>query len=967
MSNKTKKLLILNLPYFIAGLVCTNLGEAWRIAEGADMSEKLLGFLSALGAAFSNPMPSLHPMDLLIGVCCGAGLRLAVYLKGKNAKKYRHGMEYGSARWGTQKDIEPFEDPVFANNVILTRTERLMMGNRPKNPANARNKNVLVVGGSGSGKTRFWLKPNLLQCHSSYVVTDPKGSIVIECGNALLKHGYTIKIFNTINFQKSMHYNPFAYIHSEKDILKLVTTLIANTKGDGKAGDEFWTKAETLLYCALIGYIHYEAPVEEQNFSTLIEFLNAMEVREDDEEFQNPVDLMFEALEKKKPNHFAVRQYKKYKLAAGVVCFKRLIHHDMSKSLKTYKATKQKGDPMSKQKITALYERLSRDDELQGESNSISNQKKLLEEYAAQQGFTNCVHFTDDGISGTCFDRPGFLDMMRQVEAGNVDYLCIKDMSRLGRDYLKVGQIMEILRQRGVRLIAINDGVDSARGDDDFTPFRNIMNEYYARDTSRKIKSTFKTKGMTGKHLTGTVIYGYLWNETRDQWIVDEYAAEVVKRIFAMTIDGYGPYQIAKKLSEDKILIPSAYLAQHNEGVNKNKTFKDVYGWGSSTIVNLLDKREYLGHTVNFKTRKHFKDKKSHYVPEDEWTIFENTHEAIIDQETFDLAQKIRSKVRRYPDGWGEAAPLTGLLYCADCGGKMYVHRTNNGKRISQYTCSQYTKVPCGTLCKTQHRINEDVVLSLVSDMLRAIAEYAKHDRAEFVRVVQEAQSSQQTSEVKKQRTRLATAKQRVSELEVLLCKIYEDNVLGKLPDARYAVLDAQYAKEQASLTAEIATLEKAVGDYEKHEKSADRFIALIDKYQNFDKLTNTMLNEFVDKILVHERARKGSRETTQEVEIFFNFVGRFVPPAFAEVELTPEELEEIRKREERKDKLHQNYLKRKASGAQKRYEDKIKAAKKAEMDEKKNAIRAEDIARGVFIPVSNLPKQEPQKGAITA
>ena len=317
MSNKTKKLLILNLPYFIAGLVCTNLGEAWRIAEGADMSEKLLGFLSALGAAFSNPMPSLHPLDLLIGVCCGAGLRFAVYLKGKNAKKYRHGMEYGSARWGTQKDIEPFEDPVFANNVIMTRTERLMMGNRPKNPANARNKNVLVVGGSGSGKTRFWLKPNLLQCHSSYVVTDPKGDIVIDCGQALLKNGYSIRIFNTINFRKSMHYNPFAYIHSEKDILKLTTTLIANTKGDGKAGDEFWTKAETLLYCALIGYIHYEAPLEEQNFATLIEFLNAMEVREDDETFQNPVDQMFEALKKKKPNHFAVRQYAKFKLAAG--------------------------------------------------------------------------------------------------------------------------------------------------------------------------------------------------------------------------------------------------------------------------------------------------------------------------------------------------------------------------------------------------------------------------------------------------------------------------------------------------------------------------------------------------------------------------------------------------------------------------------------------------------------------------
>lgn len=312
-----KKLLILNIPYLLVGLFATNLGEAWRLAEGADMSAKLLSFFSTITVAMGNPLPSFHPMDLMVGIICGAALRLAVYMKGKNAKKYRHNEEYGSARWGTAKDIEPFMAPKFEDNIILTKTERLMMSNRSKNPANARNKNVLIIGGSGSGKTRFWLKPNLLQMHSSYVVTDPKGSIVIECGNALLKYDYDIKIFNTINFKKSMHYNPFAYIHSEKDILKLVTTLIANTKGDGKAGDEFWTKAETLLYCALIGYIHYEAPVEEQNFSTLIEFINAMEVREDDEEFQNPVDLMFEALEKKKPNHFAVRQYKKYKLAAG--------------------------------------------------------------------------------------------------------------------------------------------------------------------------------------------------------------------------------------------------------------------------------------------------------------------------------------------------------------------------------------------------------------------------------------------------------------------------------------------------------------------------------------------------------------------------------------------------------------------------------------------------------------------------
>jgi len=316
-STKIKKTLIKLLPYILLGLVCTNLGEAWRLAEGVDMGKKMLSFFSMVGVAFGNPLPSLHPLDMMVGTICGGGLRLAVYLRGKNAKHYKHNQEYGSARWGTHADIEPFMDPKFENNVILTATERLMMSNRPKNPANARNKNCLVVGGSGSGKTRFWLKPNLLQMHSSYVVTDPKGTIVLECGKALERNGYEIRILNTINFRKSMHYNPFAYIHSEKDILKLVTTLIANTKGDGKSGDEFWTKAETLLYCALIGYIHYEAPVEEQNFATLIEFINAMEVREDDEEFQNPVDIMFEALEKKNPKHFAVRQYKKYKLAAG--------------------------------------------------------------------------------------------------------------------------------------------------------------------------------------------------------------------------------------------------------------------------------------------------------------------------------------------------------------------------------------------------------------------------------------------------------------------------------------------------------------------------------------------------------------------------------------------------------------------------------------------------------------------------
>ena len=316
-TKKLTKLLALYLPYLLLGLVATNLGEAWRLAEGKELGDKIMSMMGTIPVAFADPLPSLHPLDLLVGLCCGAGLWLAVYLKGKNAKKYRHGMEYGSARWGTPKDIEPFMAPKFADNIILTKTERLMMSNRPPDPKNARNKNVLVVGGSGSGKTRFWLKPNLLQCHSSYVVTDPKGSIVVECGNALLKNGYKLKILNTINFKKSMHYNPFAYVHSEKDILKLVTTLMTNTKGEGSGGDPFWEKSERLLLTALIAYLHYEAPVEEQNFATLLEMLNTMQVLEDDEEYQNPVDLLFEELAKKKPNSFAGRQSKLYKLAAG--------------------------------------------------------------------------------------------------------------------------------------------------------------------------------------------------------------------------------------------------------------------------------------------------------------------------------------------------------------------------------------------------------------------------------------------------------------------------------------------------------------------------------------------------------------------------------------------------------------------------------------------------------------------------
>lgn len=511
MKPEIKKLLILNLPYLLFVWLFDKVGAAVRLSPGADASAKLLHLGDGFTAAFSSIAPSFHPADLALGIAGAVIVRLIIYTKGKNAKKYRRGTEYGSARWGGADDIKPYTDPVFENNIPLTQTERLTMNSRPKQPKYARNKNILVIGGSGSGKTRFFVKPSLMQCTSkdfptSYIVTDPKGTLILETGKMLQRYKYRIKVLNTINFKKSMKYNPFAYLRSEKDILKLVNTIIANTKGDGeKSGEDFWVKAEKLYYTALIGYIWYEAPEDE----------------------------------------------------------------------------------------------------------------------------------------------------------------------------------------------------------------------------------------------------------------------------------------------------------------NRSKPVKDPHGWGSSTIVNILKKREYLGHTINFKTRKHFKDKKSHYVSEDEWTIFENTHEAIIDQQTFDLAQKIRSNVRRYPNGWGEAAPLTGLLYCADCGGKMYVHRTNNGKRVSQYTCSNYTKVPCGTLCPTQHRINESAVLTLVSDTLRAIAEYSRNDRTEFIHTVQEMQVAQQSADISKKRRRLAAAQKRAGELEKLICKIYEDNALGKLPDARYKALDAQYAKEQDALEIEIAELEE--------------------------------------------------------------------------------------------------------------------------------------------------------------
>ena len=590
------------------------------------------------------------------------------------------------------------------------------------------------------------------------------------------------------------------------------------------------------------------------------------------------------------------------------------------------------------QKYVALYERLSHDDEQLGESNSISHQKEMLEEYARNHGITNYRHFTDDGISGTRFDRPGFLAMMEQVKQGNISQICIKDMSRMGRDYLQVGQLMEMLRQKGVMLVAINDGVDTSKGDDDFVPFRNIMNEWYAKDTSKKIKSVFQAKGRSGKHVASNPPYGYFKSkDDPNQWVVDEEAAKIIRRIFQMTLEGLGPYQITQILKNEKIPIPAIHMNKFGVGNHRGREIKDPYNWSSATVVGILERREYLGHTVNFKTRKHFKDSHSHYVDDDLWVIFEDTQDAIIDQETFDLVQKIRSNVTRWPNGWGPAHPLTGLVYCADCGGKLYCHRTDNGKRVDKFTCGNYPSKKC----KSGHRIDGNDLLQAVGRTLKAVHDYIQVDNSQFIRTVEESLTSQQTQDVKTQKKRLAECQHRAQELETLLCKIYEDNILGKLPDKRYQMLSSQYERESTALEQEISELSASIDSYTDGTSEARKFMALINKYQDFENLTPAMLNELIDKIVVHERDRKGSIQTTQRVDIYLSFIGNFVPPVEpVDPEVAAAQEEERRKIEERKDRLHQNYLRRKANGSQQKWEEKYKpirdakkAKQKAELD----------------------------------
>jgi len=610
-------------------------------------------------------------------------------------------------------------------------------------------------------------------------------------------------------------------------------------------------------------------------------------------------------------------------------------------------------------KITALYERLSIGDERQrsGEdSNSIKHQKEQLEAYAKQHGFVNIKHYTDDDESGRFFDRDGYQQMMEDIEKGKIGVVIMKDLTRWGRSHVQVGSAMEFFRQHNVRFIAVNNSIDSDNPESlEFAPFINIMSEWYAKDCSKKIRSVFKAKGMAGKHVGSIPPYGYIKSpDNKDIWIVDEPAATIVRRIFQLTMDGKGPYQICTILSNDRIPIPAHYQAQQNIGLWKNRDIKDPYAWNSSTITSILAKREYCGDTVNFKTRKHLNDKKSHYVDESQWMIFENTHEPIIDRITYDNAQRIRANnKRRRPNGWGYVHPLSGLLFCADCGGKLYIHRIYNGKDKPTAVCGNYARGSQEiernwVICESGHRIEAVKVIELIRDTLKGVSEYAKTNKEAFAKQVQELMATQQTDEVKKQKKRLVACRKRHAELDTLLNKIYEDYALKKLPERRYESLLQSYGQEQESLESEIMKLQPTVDRYDSGGDRATNFIRLVERYTDFTEITVTMLHECIEKIVVHERDRKGAIDSPQTVEIHFNFIGEFMPPSMVTekevAQLSEAEQEEIL---QRRAGYRKAYEQRVASGAQKKYYERTKYKKRAEYDAAKAAIMDKDYTLG--------------------
>jgi len=610
-------------------------------------------------------------------------------------------------------------------------------------------------------------------------------------------------------------------------------------------------------------------------------------------------------------------------------------------------------------KITALYERLSIGDERQrtsGEdSNSIQNQKLQLEEYAKHNGFTNIKHYTDDDESGRFFDRTGYSRMIEDVENGKIGVVIMKDLTRWGRDHVQVGVAMETFRINGVRFIAINNGIDSINPESlEFAPFINIMSEWFAKDCSKKIRSVFKAKGMSGKRIGSIPPYGYVKSpETKDLLIIDEPSAEVVRRIFQLCIAGHGPYQICTMLSNDKVPIPAWYQAQQGYGLWKNREVRDPYAWNSNTICGIIEKQEYCGDTVNFKTRKHLKDKKSHYVDPSQWTIFENTHEPIIDRETYETAQRIRNNnKRRRPNGWGYIHPLSGLLFCADCGGKLYIHRIYNGKDRPTAVCGNYARGSDKierdwVVCNSGHRIEASNVMELIRDTLKGIATYAKIDKEAFKKSVQELLASQQTAEAKKQKKRLTVCKKRHAELEKLLNKIYEDNALGKLPENRYESLLQTYGQEQSELEKEIPELQSCVERYEDGNGKANSFIKLVERYTDFTEITQTMLHEFIEKIVIHERDHKGKIDSPQTVDIHLNFIGEFIPPTEEVKQLTQEELAEQEKIQKRRERFRRAYEQRVASGEQKKYYERTKNKVRDKRKAQKAILFEEDYTLG--------------------
>ena len=907
MKDKLQKYLLPNLPYLFFVYLFDKLCQAVRLVPGLDVSEKLLHIGQGFQTAFASSAPSFHVLDICVGIFGAILVRLAVYLKAKNAKKYRRGVEYGSARWGRPEDIAPYIDPVPDWNIPLTLTESLTMTSRPKQPKYARNKNILVIGGSGSGKTRFFVKPSIMQMHSSYVITDPKGQLLKETGKMLLhgapkldengkpvrdRHGriiyepYRIKVLNTINFSKSMKYNPLAYVRSEKDILKLVNVIIANTKGDGeKSSEDFWVKAERLLYCALIGYIWYEAEPEERNFITLLDLLNACEAREDDETYKSPVDILFDDLAKKQPEHFAVKQYVKFKMAAGVVCSKRLLNQAVGKSLRTHNLKPKKGAQVMRknEKITALYERLSRDDfgkddDQQRESNSISNQKKLLAKVAKEKGYTNLVHFLDDGISGVTMDRPGFVEMICQLEQGKAAAVFVKDLSRLGRNYIEVGRLTEeFFPDHDIRLVAVSDNIDTAEGENELAPIRNLFNEWYARDISKKRRISNKIKGNAGEPM-GQPPYGYIKDPNDPKhWIVDDEAAQVVRRVYSMTLEGFGTEQIAAQLEKDDVLTPRAYwLTKGIKRPGKGKQ-QPPTKWNSSTITKILSLQEYCGDILNFKTySKSYKNKKRIDNDRENWVVFQDVHEAIIERAVYEQVQQKRGKIRKRRTNNGEHNMFSGLLVCADCGSNLHFHFNQGNPEIKYFNCSNY-KGNRGT-CTSTHYVRVDFLEEVVLGEIRRLTKFASLYEDEFVKaVIGHSQQAEQTDRKLKEKE-LRTLLARDEELDGLFERIYEDNVSGKLSDDRFAKMSRRYEDEQKELAEKIKKLRSEIEKQSSRSMTTDMFIGLVRKYTRARKLTPRMLNELVEKIEVFN-AEKIDGVWEQRLRIHYNCVGTIEIP----------------------------------------------------------------------------------------